>query len=67
MPLCFVGMSPGEIFYSIEIAACLCDAFSRQTVSIRTDAPVLGVGFKIAGNNICIDIIEKSMITRPWP
>lgn len=54
-----------DIFDSIQMAACLSDAYPRQTVSVRTDASVLGVGFKIAGNNICIDVIEKSMITRP--
>lgn len=65
MPLCLVAMPIGEIFDSIQMAACLSDACPRQTVIIRTDASVLGVGFKIAGNSICIDIIEKSMITSP--
>lgn len=54
-----------EIFDRIEMATSLFDAYPRQTVSIRTDASVLGVGFKMAGKNICIDIIEKSMIARP--
>lgn len=65
LPLRLVGTSTGGAFDSHQLAACLSDAPPRQTVSRRTDASVFAVGSRIAGNNICIDIIEESMITRP--
>lgn len=59
LPPWLLGMSTGVIFDDNQMAVCSSDLQPRQTVSIRTDASVFSVGFKIAGNYVCIDIIRK--------
>lgn len=60
-----MGTSTGGGFDDYQTSACLSEARPRQAVSMGTDASAFRVGSERAGNNICIDIIEKVNDSSP--